>query len=100
MPANEETYRSRTALHVVFAISSVAMALTIAWMILADHLRPWKETQRRFHYIEDAKLRAEREKKNAELNQQQLAEVDQKIEAANRQAEENAKQIRQKESEQ
>ncbi len=99
MPATEETYRSRTALHVVFAISSVAMTLSIVWMIMADHLRPWKEVQREFHHIEDAKLRAEEKKKADELNQQQLAAIDAKIEAASKQGEENAKQIRAKENE-
>src|SRR5579871_6152833 len=99
MPANEETYRSRTAMHVVFAISSVAMTLTIVWMILADHLRPWKETQREFHYIEDAKLRKEKQARDDALNQAQLAALDQRVEAANKQGEENAKQIRQKEGE-
>ncbi len=99
MPATEETYRSRTALHVVFAISSVAMTLTIVWMIAADHMRPWKEVQREFHYIEDAKLRAEEKKKADELNQQQLAAIDAKIDAAGKQGEENSKQIRAKENE-
>ena len=98
MPANEETYRSPRGLHVAFAISSVAMTVTIVWMILADHLRPWKETQRQFHYIEDAKLRTEREKKDQELNQAQLKAIDAKIEAANKQGEENAKLIREKEN--
>ena len=99
MPAREETYRSQTGLHVVFAISSIAMALTIVWMIMADHLRPWKETQREFHFIEDAKLRVEQEKKQEELNKQQLADLDAKIEAAGKSGEENSKQIRQKETE-
>ncbi len=99
MPANEETYRSPRGLHLVFAISSIAMTLTIVWMILADHNRPWKETQRQFHYLEDAKLRKERQDREDELNKPQLAALDAQVEAANKQGEENAKQIRAKENE-
>ncbi len=93
MPAREETYRNQTLLHVVFAISSIAMAVTIVWMIMADHLRPWKETQRTFHYIEDGKLRVEEQKRKDEINQQQLADVQAKIDAADKTAEDNTKEI-------
>ena len=48
MPATEETYRSQPTLHLVFAISSIAMLLSTVWMVMADHLRPWKEVQREF----------------------------------------------------
>ena len=68
MPATEETYRSQPALHAVFAISSIAMTLSIVWMIMADHLRPWKQVQREFHRVEEAKLKAARTEK---LNEQQ-----------------------------
>ncbi len=37
MPASEETYRSQPTLHIFFAISSIAMTLSIIWMIMADH---------------------------------------------------------------
>jgi len=100
MPAREETFRSQARLHVVFALSSIAMALTIVWMIMADHLRPWKETQREFHYIEDAKLRVEEQKKKDELNQKQLQAYDDKIAVAAKSSEENAKLISAKEKEQ
>ena len=98
MPAREETFRSQTRLHVVFAISSIAMMLTIVWMIMADHLRPWKETQREFHFIEDAKLRVEEQKRQDELNKTQLDELAKRIEAADQTAEENSKQIRAQEN--
>ncbi|MGZ3336497.1 MAG: hypothetical protein ACXWOV_15585, partial [Isosphaeraceae bacterium] len=58
MPATEETYRRQPALHIIFAISSIAMTLSIIWMIMADHLRPWKQVQREFHDVERAKLKA------------------------------------------
>ena len=58
MPASEETYRRQPTLHIIFAISSIAMTLSIIWMIMADHLRPWKQVQREFHLIEREKLKA------------------------------------------
>ncbi len=48
MPATEETYRRQPTLHLVFAISSIAMLLSTVWMVMADHLRPWKQVQREF----------------------------------------------------
>ena len=60
MPASEETYRSQPNLHLVFAITSVAMLLSFVWMIVADHLRPWKEVQRQFQQVEREKLEAPR----------------------------------------
>jgi cbb3-type cytochrome oxidase cytochrome c subunit len=97
MPATEETYRSQPYLHVVFAVSSVAMALAIVWMILADHLRPWKQVQRQFQHVETAKLAALRDQTEQEQkakNQSALAEVERKIAEADRQAAANADRIR------
>ena len=97
MPATEETYRSQPTLHVVFAITSIAMTLAIVWMIMADHLRPWKQVQRDFHRIEDAKLKASEAAKQKELDERSLSQIeaiDAKIEAAKRLAEENSSQIR------
>ena len=102
MPANEETYRSQTTLHVVFAISSIAMTMAIVWMIMADHLRPWKETQREFHTIEHQKLeqaKAEKLDEQKAKNQSSITEVEAKILAAEQLTTDNAKPIRQKESE-
>src|SRR5215210_5490346 len=100
MPATEETYRSQPYLHVVFAVSSVAMTLVIIWMILADHLRPWKEVQREFHRVETAKLAAQRQQTKREedaRNQAALAEIQRKIAAADQLAATNARRIRDQE---
>src|SRR3954465_6038417 len=97
MPATEETYRSQPTLHVVFAITSIAMTLSIVWMILADHLRPWKQVQRDFHHIEEAKLKASERAKAEETrarSQAQIDEIDRKIEAAKALRQENASKIR------
>lgn len=96
MPATEETYRSQTALHVVFAVSSLAMTLAIVWMILADHLRPWKSVQREFQTIEQAKLKAAETEKLQEQqarNQSAIDQIDAKIAQAGQLAEQNAREI-------
>src|SRR4051812_33924327 len=97
MPATEETYRSQPTLHLVFAISSIVMTLSIVWMIMADHLRPWKQVQREFQVIEQDKLAAEQKKQSDKINAQELARIDQQIQAANERKEENARQIREQE---
>jgi len=102
MPANEETFRSQSKLHVVFAVSSVAMTLSVVWMIMADHLRPWKQVQRDFQVVEQAKLRAAEREKIAEvqaMNRVALAEVDRKIKAAEATRDRNARPIRAQEGE-
>ncbi|HEV3164487.1 MAG TPA: c-type cytochrome [Isosphaeraceae bacterium] len=100
MPATEETYRSTPTLHVVFAISSIAMLLSVVWMIMADHLRPWKVVQREFHKVEDAKLAAAEQKKFDDLearHQADLKKLDEQIAAAKELEEKNYREIREKE---
>src|SRR5271157_4381414 len=85
MPASEETYRRQPTLHIMFAISSIAMTLSIIWMIMADHLRPWKQVQREFHVVEREKLKAVEqatlEKRQGDV-QNQINELDRKIKEA------------------
>jgi cbb3-type cytochrome oxidase cytochrome c subunit len=97
MPATEETYRRQPALHLVFAISSIAMLLATVWMVMADHLRPWKQVQREFQLIERDKLNAQEKEKQDELNtkyKSQLDDINSKIESANKSADEQYSQIR------
>ncbi|MGA2699878.1 MAG: c-type cytochrome [Isosphaeraceae bacterium] len=85
MPASEETYYRQPTLHIVFAITSIAMTLSIIWMIMADHLRPWKQVQREFHVVEREKLKAVEqatlEKRKGDV-QNQINELDRKIKEA------------------
>src|SRR5512135_758583 len=97
MPASEETYRRQPALHIVFALTSIAMTLSIVWMIMADHLRPWKQVQREFQRVEDAKLRAAEAQKLQEQQERyasQIKAIDDKIQAAEARAEKNASTLR------
>jgi cbb3-type cytochrome oxidase cytochrome c subunit/peptidoglycan hydrolase CwlO-like protein len=102
MPATEETYRRQSTLHLIFAVSSIAMLLTSVWMIMADHLRPWKQVQRQFQDVETAKLEASRRQKLQEQQAKHQAEIqaiDREIAEAEKAAETNAGPIRQKERE-
>src|SRR6516165_6630075 len=97
MPATEETYRSQPTLHLVFAISSIAMLLSTVWMVMADHLRQWKQVQRDFHSIERDKLQATEQEKlkvQKEKYDTQIKELDTKIAAAEANASQRAAQIR------
>lgn len=102
MPASEETYRKQPVLHTVFAISSIAMTLSIVWMIMADHLRPWKAIQRDFQRVEEAKLKvteAEKEQELKKKSQAKLDELNKNIEQAEVDAATNASEIRKAEAE-
>jgi cbb3-type cytochrome oxidase cytochrome c subunit/peptidoglycan hydrolase CwlO-like protein len=101
MPATEETYRKQSTLHVVFAVSSIAMTLSIVWMILADHARPWKKVQREFHRIEDDKLHAQEKAQKAllEAKKLEMKAIDARIEEARNLAATNAAAIHELERE-
>lgn len=48
MPADDGTYFNLKRLHVVFALSALALAAATVWMIVSDHHRPWKAVQRKY----------------------------------------------------
>src|SRR5262245_41619878 len=96
MPATEETYRPQPTLHLIFAVSSIAMLLATVWMVMADHMRPWKQEQRMFHVVEQKKLEAAEKEKLAEQEikyKAQLDQIDRQIQAAEAGAAERAGQI-------
>jgi hypothetical protein len=53
MAASDQTYRNQKALHLVFAVSSVAMLATTVWMFWDDYNRPFKHEQRAFREVEE-----------------------------------------------
>jgi cbb3-type cytochrome oxidase cytochrome c subunit len=89
MPASEETYRPQPSLHLIFAGSSIAMLLATVWMVMADHLRPWKQVQREFQTVERGKLEAAEKQKLEDQRKTNQAEID-RIDAEIRMAEQNA----------
>ncbi len=54
MAATDQTYRSQHGLDIVFAVSSLAMLLSIVWMFVDDYNRPYKVEQRDFRAVETA----------------------------------------------
>ena len=53
MAATDAFYRDQKFLHRVFAVSSVAMLVTVVWMFVDDFKRPYKEDQRLFRTVEE-----------------------------------------------
>ena len=53
MAASDQTYRNQRGLHLVFAVSSVAMLATTVWMFWDDYNRPYKHEQRVFREVEE-----------------------------------------------
>jgi mono/diheme cytochrome c family protein len=53
MAASDTTYRNQKSLHLVFAVSSVAMLATTVWMFWDDYNRPFKKEQREFRKVEE-----------------------------------------------
>src|SRR3954468_12845949 len=53
MAASDQTYRNQRGLHLVFAVSSVAMLGTTIWMFWDDYNRPFKKEQRVFREVEE-----------------------------------------------
>ena len=86
MPAKEETYHSQSTLHIVFAVSSVAMFVSITWMIVADHFREWKILQRDFIKFDAAKT--EKDSREAKLlaSKEELKQLEKQLAAAREQA--------------
>ena len=54
MAATDKPYRTQHTLDIVFAVSSLAMLLSIIWMFADDYYRPFKTEQRSFREIEAA----------------------------------------------
>jgi len=48
MRAGDETYYNLKRLHLVFAVSSIALLAATVWLVWADHAREWKVYQRAY----------------------------------------------------
>src|SRR6266545_12107 len=54
MAATDQTYRNQKALDIVFAVSSIAMLVSMIGMFIQDYNREWKTEQREFRDVEAA----------------------------------------------
>lgn len=52
MAASDQNYRTQHTLDIVFALSSLAMLLSVVWMMADDYYRPYKVEQRDFRTVE------------------------------------------------
>lgn len=88
-----DTARNTTSLHIVFAISSIALLGSLVWMLLADYNREWKPWQKKFREIEIQRVVAEiqaknqGEAKNGKSLEDQITERERVIAEAEKQAE-------------
>ncbi len=67
--------RDSKLLHLIFGISGLAMLVTTVWMLAADHRREWKDYVRKFRDVETWMA-------DARLAQQQTAEYEHDVKAA------------------
>ena len=63
-------------LNVVFALSSVALAISVVWMIWADYDREWRTFQRAAVQLDRFKTQVELDAANLAIDQDQLSAVD------------------------
>src|SRR5712691_2031997 len=73
MAASDTTYRNTKGLHIVFAVTSIVMLVTVIWMFADDFYRPWKVEQRVFRDVETEM--AKRALLAATPSQQRLDEI-------------------------
>ncbi len=74
MAASDATYRNTKVLHIVFAVSSVVMLLTILAMFADDYYRDWKVEQRLFFDVQDEM--AKRAALTAAPSEEQIADIE------------------------
>lgn len=66
----------------VFALSALALLATTLWMVIADYAQPWKRFQSEFRSLERQKLVAEAEAERQKISDNDLAQLRQEIEQA------------------
>ena len=80
MRASETTFRNLKRLHLVFAVSSLALLTVTVWMLAADHWREWKVYQRTFRdriepWLTEARIREEQTDEYAAREEALAAEL-------------------------
>ncbi len=46
MPVSTDTLRDQNKLHLVFAVSAIALLASMGWLVMADYTRQWRDYQR------------------------------------------------------
>ncbi len=68
-----------TATNKLFALSSLALLATTAWMVIDDYNKPWKRFQSEFRDRERQTLSAQAEAERQSLDQDEIAQIQQDI---------------------
>ena len=76
MPATEQTWRNLKLLHVVFAVTAVALLLATVAMLTADHNRPWKKYAREFRALETWTAQARIDEQESKTYEARRTELD------------------------
>ena len=80
-------------MNVWFAWTSIALLLVTVWMVWADYEKPWKRIQADFRDLEREDLAARAEAERQQLNANEIAQVQQDIEAESKRLEEQRQEI-------
>lgn len=84
MPATDAYLRDLKKMHIVFALSCIAMFATTIWMMAADHSEEWTQHQRTFEDIQDVTIENSKEKIEANPEyKQESATLESELQAAN-----------------
>jgi cytochrome c2 len=68
----DETLRKMSAMNLLFAASSIALLVTMGWMVYDDYARGWKDYQKKFQRLEADKTRAQLEAAQKAIDSQTL----------------------------
>ncbi|MBS0207343.1 MAG: c-type cytochrome [Planctomycetes bacterium] len=82
MPANEQTWRSLSLMHVVFCVSGLVMLIATIWMLAKDHDREWKNYQRDFQKVEIWTAESRVDESDSPAFQARKAELQKEVAAA------------------
>jgi len=67
---------SISLLNVIFAFASLALLLSVLWMVLADYSREWKDYQRQFVEMEREQAARQEQEAQQAINQAELQQVE------------------------
>lgn len=81
-------------MNVLFAWSSIALLLVTVWMVWADYEKPWKRIQAAFRDLERQDLMSQAEAERQQLNENEITQIRQDIEAESKRLEEQRNEIR------
>ncbi len=85
MPASENTWRDQKRLHILFAVSGVAMLIATIWMFAADHDREWKPYQRTANGVEIKMTEWRQLQHKTNTAVQELQQLEEQLQAAQQQ---------------